>query len=162
MAPPVPSDPIMRQPSVDLGEKQEPRRMISDIVDLKEKELASCTPNREEVSLGSLLQDQLVQRQVGDRPAQTPVLRLQILQPLHLVRLQTTILLTPAVVRHFAYADRADRIGHALALRRQNVNLAQLGNNLFGLVSLPSHSWSSSGQKPYSESDHFSGGGSVT
>lgn len=49
MAPPVPfSDPIMRQPSVDLGEKQEPRRMISDIVDLKEKELASCTPNREE------------------------------------------------------------------------------------------------------------------
>jgi hypothetical protein len=25
---------------------------------------------------------------------------------------------------------------------------------------LPSHSWSSSGQRPYSESDHFTGGGS--
>ena len=48
----------------------------------------------------------------------------------------------------------------ALALRRQHINLPQLGNDLFGLVSLPSHSWSSSGQKPYSESDHFSGGGS--
>ena len=49
-----------------------------------------------EVSLGSLLQDQLVQRQVGDRLAQPHILSLQILQPFHLVRLQAAILLTPA------------------------------------------------------------------
>jgi len=35
MAPPFPSDPIMRLQNADLGEKQEPRRMISDIVDVQ-------------------------------------------------------------------------------------------------------------------------------
>jgi len=55
--------PILLIPSeaaiADLGEKQEPRRMISEAVEQK-KELALCAPNREEVSLCSLCQDQLV------------------------------------------------------------------------------------------------------
>src|SRR5918997_2495727 len=40
---------------------------------------------------------------------------------------------------HFRHADRADRVRHAPTLRDQHVHLAQLGNNLFGLVSLPHH-----------------------
>jgi hypothetical protein len=63
MAPPVPSDPIMRQPSVDLGEKQEPRRMIS----------------------GVLLQNEPVQRQIRRRFAQPGVLKLNLLQAFHLL-----------------------------------------------------------------------------
>jgi hypothetical protein len=38
------------------------------------KELASSTPNREEVSLGSLGQDQLVESQIRHQLAQTAVL----------------------------------------------------------------------------------------
>jgi hypothetical protein len=45
-------------------------------------------------------------------------------------------------------------------LRRQHINLAQFGDDLLGLMYLPSHPWSSSGQKPYSEYQ-FNGGGSV-
>src|ERR687893_3171416 len=40
---------------------------------------------------------------------------------------------------HFRDPDGADGISHALPLRDQHVHLAQLGNHLFGLVSLPHH-----------------------
>src|SRR5829696_3878595 len=35
--------------------------------------------------------------------------------------------------------NRAYRVGNALPLRHQHINLAQLRNNLLGLVSLPRH-----------------------
>jgi hypothetical protein len=49
-----------------------------------------------EVSLGGLGQDQLIQRQIGDRPAQPAILGFQLLQPLDLVALKTTVLIPPA------------------------------------------------------------------
>jgi len=84
-----------------------------------------------------LLQDQLVHRQVRHRPPQPGVLCLQSFQALDLVAPQAAIFLAPAVVRHLADPDRADRIRYALALRGQNINLAQLGDNLVRFVRLP-------------------------
>src|SRR3954452_5841248 len=92
-----------------------------------------------EVSPGCLLQDQLVQRQVGNRSAQPRVLSLEILQSLDLIALEPAKLLAPAVVRDLRNPNRAYRVGNALPLRHQHVHLAQLRNDLLGLVSLPRH-----------------------
>src|SRR5215208_3841275 len=65
-------------------------------------ERARCRPGEArglEVSPGCLLQNQLVQRQVGNRSAQPRVLSLEILQSLDLVALEPAKLLAPAVVR---------------------------------------------------------------
>src|SRR5215216_3513298 len=43
------------------------------------------------------------------------------------------------VIRHLADTDRADRLGHALAMRGQNINLPQFGDDLLRLVALPRH-----------------------
>src|SRR5438067_1234981 len=88
------------------------------------------------VSPGCLLQYQLVECQIRHRSTQPGVLRFQVLQPLHLVTLQPAELLMPAVIRHLADTNRTDPLGHALALRGQNINLPQLGDNLLRLVSL--------------------------
>src|SRR5262249_3404943 len=103
------------------------------------------------VSPGGLLQDQLVQRQIRHRTAKPIVLRLEILQPLDLVALQAAELLPPAVVSHLAHPDRADRFRYALTLRGQNINLPQLGDDLFRLVAPPWHSG------PPCEQNHSSG-----
>src|SRR5215204_1270444 len=92
-----------------------------------------------EVSPGCLLQNQLVQRQVGNRSAQPRVLSLESLQSLDLVALEPAKLLAPAVVRNLRNPNRAYRLGNALPLRHQHIHLAQLRNNLLGLVSLPRH-----------------------
>src|SRR5947208_3485256 len=91
------------------------------------------------VSPGCLLQYQLVECQIRHRSTQPGVLRFQVLQPLHLVALQPAEFLAPAVVRHLADTNRTDRLGHALALRGQNINLAQLGDDLLRLVALSRH-----------------------
>jgi hypothetical protein len=41
---------------------------------------------------------------------------------------------------YFGHADRSNRIGYRSALRRQNVNLPQLGDDLLRRMSLPRHS----------------------
>src|SRR5262249_40122694 len=92
-----------------------------------------------EVSPGSLLQNELVQRQIRDRLAQPAVLELKLLQALDLLDLQPAKLLTPAIVGHLAHTDLPDRLRHALALRDQNIHLAQLRDDLFRLVALPCH-----------------------
>src|SRR5262249_49765801 len=92
-----------------------------------------------EVSPSSLLQNQLIQRQIRNRLAQPAVLELKVLQPLHLLDLQPTELLAPPIIRHLAHADLADCVHHVLALRDQNIYLPQLGDDLFRLVSLPCH-----------------------
>src|SRR5262249_456654 len=60
-------------------------------------------------------------------------------------------LLPPAVVSHLAHPDRADRFRYALTLRGQNINLPQLGDDLFRLVAPPWHSG------PPCEQNHSSG-----
>src|SRR5262249_31053803 len=81
----------------------------------------------------------LVQRQIRDCLAQPAVLKLKVLQPLHLLGLQPTELLTPPIIRHLAHPDLADCVHHVLALRDQNIDLPQLRDDLFRLVSLPCH-----------------------
>src|SRR5262249_36848697 len=87
-----------------------------------------------EVSPGSLLQNELVQRQIRDRLAQPAVLELKLLQALDLLDLQPAKLLTPTIVGHLAHTDLPDRLRHALALRDQNIHLPQLRDDLFRLV----------------------------
>jgi hypothetical protein len=58
------------------------------------KGLASCA-----VSLCSLCQNELVQRQIRHRSTKPAVLGLKLFQPLHLVALQTAILVSPSIVR---------------------------------------------------------------
>ena len=109
-----------------------------------------------------LLQDQLVQRQVGDGLPQSAVLQFEFFQPLNLIELQAAELIAPAMVGHLAHADRADRVGNALPLGGENINLPQLRNNLFRLVSLPLHLvHPPCCHQAYLGSDHFDGGGSV-
>src|SRR5215831_13850746 len=43
------------------------------------------------------------------------------------------------IIRHLAHPDLADCVRHGLPLRDQNIDLSQLRNNLFRLVSLPCH-----------------------
>src|SRR5262249_33288947 len=92
-----------------------------------------------EVSPGGLLQNELVQRQIGNRLAQPAVLELKVLQALHLLALQPAKLLAPPIIRHLAHPHLADCVRHGLPLRDQNIDLAQLRNDLFRLVSLPCH-----------------------
>src|SRR5262249_23046084 len=92
-----------------------------------------------EVSPGGLLQNELIQRQIRDCLAQPAVLELKVLQALYLLGLQPAKLLAPAIIRHLAHADLADCVHHILALRDQNIDLPQLRNDLFRLVSLPCH-----------------------
>src|SRR5262249_47375059 len=53
--------------------------------------------------------------------------------------LQPAKLLAPPIIRHLAHPDLADCVHHVLALRDQNIDLPQLRNDLFRLVSLPCH-----------------------
>src|SRR5262245_56233522 len=92
-----------------------------------------------EVSSGSLLQNKLIQRQIGNRLAQPAVLDLKVLQALDLLDLQPPELLAPPIIRHLAHPDLADCVHHVLPLRDQNIDLPQLRNDLFRLVSLPCH-----------------------
>src|SRR5262249_51435291 len=48
-------------------------------------------------------------------------------------------LLAPPIIRHLAHPDLADCVHYVLALRDQNIDLPQLRNDLFRLVSLPCH-----------------------
>src|SRR5215207_4329846 len=58
--------------------------------------------------------------------------------------------------------NRADRVRHRGSLRDQHIDLAQLGNNLFGGVSLLAHRDPPSACKPYFRMDHSKGGGSLS
>src|SRR5262249_54350188 len=91
------------------------------------------------VSPGGLLQNELVQRQIRDCLAQPAVLELKVLQALYLLGLQPAELLPPPIIRHLAHPDLADCVHHVLTLRDQNIDLPQLRDDLFRLVSLPCH-----------------------
>jgi hypothetical protein len=112
------------------------------------------------ISLGCFSEDHLVERQIRDRFAKPRVLLLQLLHPFDLVRLKPPELFAPPVVGQLRHADLADRISHRRTLRRQDVHLPQLRDDLFRLVSL-AYIQSSSEENPYFESDHFNGGGSA-
>src|SRR5438132_5065263 len=74
---------------------------------------------------------------------QTPlcgaVLELEVLQALDLLGLQPAKLRPPPIIGHLAHPDLTDRVGQALALRYQHIDLSQLGNDFLRLVALPRH-----------------------
>src|SRR3546814_1355648 len=80
-----------------------------------------------------LLQDQLVERQVGDRPPEPKILLLQILHAPRLVGLQTAILLAPAIIGLLGDRDPPTRIRCRPAPRQHDLSLTQLADNLFRL-----------------------------
>ena len=79
-------------------------------------------------------QNQLVQRQVQDSTAKPLVLLLLFLQAFQLIGLHASIVLAPAIERHFAHANLADRVRDRAALAMQDVNLTQLRDDRFRLV----------------------------
>lgn len=92
-----------------------------------------------EVSLGGLGQNHLVQGKVGNSTPKPGILRLQFLQPLYLVALQTAVLRPPPVVCNFRHAYLPDRFRHRFSLCIQHVNLTELRDALFCLVSFRCH-----------------------
>src|SRR5690606_11726903 len=112
---------------------------------------------------GSLFQDQLLEREVRHSLAQPVILFLEFFQPLHLIALQAAELLAPAIIRELRHADRANRLANRSSLRQQNIDLAQLRDDLFGLMLLLGHSnVLSNGSIAYFREDHFSGGRPLT
>src|SRR6185437_1506551 len=100
------------------------------------------------------------EREIRDGLAQARILGLQLLHALDLVRLQAAVLLAPSIVRDLGDPNRADRVRHWGSLCDQHIDLAQLGNDLFGGVSLLWHRDPHSARKPYFRMDHSTGGGS--
>ena len=82
------------------------------------------------LSLQRLLQDVLVEGEVGDELLQTRVLGLQILQSLELIAVHRAVLPLPAVVGVLGHADAADRLGDCLAFGTSGFDLAELGDDL--------------------------------
>src|SRR3546814_2176047 len=86
--------------------------------DLHEHDRCSAVAARgSEVSPSGLLQDQLVERQIRDRPPEPEILLLQVLHPPGLVGLQTAILLAPAIIRseeHTSELQSLMRISYAV------------------------------------------------
>src|SRR3954454_23508908 len=133
MVPPTPSDPIMRRPKPTSERSKSSAGPFTPATRMPGEGGLIYEPP------GCLLQDQLVQREVRNRSAQPRVLSLEILQSLDLIAPEPAKLLAPAVVRDLRNPNRAYRVGNALPLRHQHVHLAQLRNDLLGLVSLPRH-----------------------
>jgi len=63
----------------------------------------------------------------------------QLFRLFQLVPLQRPALLAPAIISALGYPDVTGRIGNALTLRDQYVNLLHLRANFFRFVSLPWH-----------------------
>ena len=84
----------------------------------------------------SLGQDQIVQGVVGHKPSEPHVLRLQRLEPLHLVRLHAPVRRSLTIGGLLRDADRPRRFRNRLALRRQHLKLPRLGDDLLRLAVL--------------------------
>ena len=92
-----------------------------------------------EVSLGGLGKYLLIQCQIGHGLAKAFILLLQPFQLLELVNTHAAILLAPAIERLLGYLHLPDRINTRHSLAAKHLNLSQLRDNLFRLVSLDSH-----------------------
>ena len=67
--------------------------------------------------------------------AQPIILALKLLQPFHLLDLQSAKRLPPPIIADLAHVDLADRLPRGLALRDRHIDVSQLGDDLFRLVS---------------------------
>ena len=85
------------------------------------------------VSPCRFLQDELVEGEVRDGLPQPGILKLQLLQPLHLVQLQAAVLLPLPVIRHLRHPDLLDRFGSRNSLRNKDIYVPQLSDDLSGV-----------------------------
>ena len=92
-----------------------------------------------EVSLGGFLQDQFIQRQIGDGSPEMCVLPLELLEASGLPNLQAAVLLAPPIVRLLGDAQGPARFWHRVTARQADFSLTQLADDLFRGMSLPWH-----------------------
>ena len=93
----------------------------------------------ETVSPRRLSQDELVERQIRDRPPEPLVLFLELLQPLQLRPAHAAILPPPPVVALLRDPDLTHSIGDRHALPVQHLDLPQLQHDVLGLLALSTH-----------------------
>ena len=79
---------------------------------------------------GDIPQHLLLQRQIGDKLLQPPVLILELLQSLGLINVETAILLAPAIKRLLRRSNFFAGSSDVLTLTLQHLDLPQLGDNL--------------------------------
>ena len=89
-------------------------------------------------SRSSLFEDQLLERQIRRRLAETVALFLKLLETIHLIAFQAAAFIAPTVILELCHADRTNRFANRSSL--QNIDLAKFGDDLFGLVLLLGHS----------------------
>jgi hypothetical protein len=105
-----------------------------------------------EVSPSSLLQNELIQRQTGNRL----VLKLKVLQALHLLGLQPTELLAPPITSLTPIWRIASTMVWPCETRTSTCrNFATISSGLYRFLATRSSLMS----KTYLKSDHFNGGG---
>ena len=93
-----------------------------------------------EVSPGSIIQDQLVQRQVCNGSSEPFILLLKTFEFPQLNRPHATVLLAPSIKPLLCDLDFPDRIDPGHPLTNGHLNLAKLRHDLFRIVSLDSRS----------------------
>jgi hypothetical protein len=86
--------------------------------------------------LGDLLEQLLVQGQLGDEALQPGVLGLQLLEALGVVLLEAAVLVAPAVEGLLADAELLADLADGQALGEVGLGLAQLGDDLLRAMSL--------------------------
>jgi hypothetical protein len=92
-----------------------------------------------EVSLCGLGEGHLVQGQIGNGASQPGVLRLKLIHSFDLVDLEAAEHLTSSIIGDLRRPDQTHRVGNALTLRQQNINLAQLRDDFLRRRSLARH-----------------------
>ena len=105
-----------------------------------------------------VLQDLVVDRQIGHCPPQPGVLALQLLQPPGLGDLHAAIFDPPAVIRLFRNLERLAHLGHRLPLRQRHFRLAELRDDLLRRMSSASHLVPLSQSHPHIEGGLVFGG----
>ena len=125
----------IRRKTRRLHSAEEKIRIVLSGLRGEESIAALCRRERGLVfSRESFLQDQLIQRQIGDRLSQTGVLLLQILEPPRLVGPETAVFLAPAVITLLGNAKRPADLSYRLALRQRYLCLTQKTDDLLRSV----------------------------
>lgn len=91
-------------------------------------------------SPSGLGQDHLVQRQIRNGTPQPTIFGLQLLKPFELISAYAPIFLPTPIIGLLRHANLPNGIRNRLALTLQHFNLPQLQHDVFGFVSLSSHS----------------------
>ena len=112
-----------------------PKRLAHDV-----PELLSCVSGTgSEVSLGRLLQDRVIQRDISHQSLQPDVLLLQFLESPGLLDPHATVLSAPAIVSVVGHAKLSAGFGNRTALAQQDLSLPMICSavNVFLGIEMP-------------------------